>query len=265
MDAVVFEAVSKQFQHRRAFIPWFGHERTGVTQALADVSLEAPANSVLALLGPNGSGKTTALKLISTMLIPDQGKVTVGGHDTQRAPEAVRRLVGFAVANERSFFPRLTARENLQFFAALDEVPKDERPRRITDEFSVTGLADAADTLVMKFSSGMYQRLGLARALLKNPSVLLLDEPTRSVDPGSAARFWSLVRDLPSRGTTVILATHNFQEAAAVADRVVVLHAGQIVGRRDLPSRDVTALRSFYFSVTGEVDEAAPAFLEPQP
>jgi ABC-2 type transport system ATP-binding protein len=265
MDAVVFEAVSKQFQHRRAFVPWFGHERGGVTRALLDISLAVPKRSVLAFLGPNGSGKTTALKLISTMLVPDQGAITVGGQNASANPGAVRRLVGFAVANERSFFPRLTARENLEFFAALDEVPRSDRTHRIDDELSVTGLADAADTLVMKFSSGMYQRLGLARALLKNPTVLLLDEPTRSVDPASAAKFWKSVRDLPARGTTVILATHSFQEAAAVADRIVVLHAGQIVGRRDLPSPDVTALRAFYFSATGEVDEAAPAFLEPQP
>jgi ABC-2 type transport system ATP-binding protein len=265
MDAVVFEAVSKQFYHRRAFVPWFGHERGGVTRALLDISLAVPTQSVLGLLGPNGSGKTTTLKLISTMLVPDQGAITVGGQNASANPGAVRRLVGFAVANERTFFPRLTARENLEFFAALDEVPKKNRALRIADELTVTGLADAADTLVMKFSSGMYQRLGLARALLKKPSILLLDEPTRSVDPGSAAKFWKLVRDLPARGTTVILATHNFQEAAAVADRVVVLHAGEIVGRRDLPSPDVAALRSFYFSVTGEVDEVAPSLLEPQP
>lgn len=265
MSAIAFEAVSKVFHHRRAFVPWFGHERGGVTRALVDVSLDVPANSVLVLLGPNGSGKTTALKLISSMLVPDQGKVTVGGRDTRPDPGAVRRLVGFAVANERSFFPRLTARENLEFFAALDEVPWNERDRRITDELSVTGLADAADTLVMKFSSGMYQRLGLARALLKNPSVLLLDEPTRSVDPGSAARFWSLVRDLPGRGTTIVLATHNFQEAGAVADRVVIFLSGQIAARSDLPRRDVAAVRSLYFSVTGEVDEPATHPLETRP
>ncbi len=257
MDAVVLESVSKVFQHRPALLPWFGKERGGTTQALWEVSLRVPERSVLVLLGPNGSGKTTTLKLISTMLLPDSGKVTVAGKETQTNAGEVRRRVGFAVANERSFFPRLTARENLDFFAALDEVPKSERSGRIEEELRLAGISDAADTLVMKFSSGMYQRLGLARALLKNPSVLLLDEPTRSVDPGSAAKLWKLVRELPGRGGTVVLATHNFQEAAAVADRVAVLYSGKLAGEQDQKQPDAGALRSFYFSTTGEVDEAA--------
>ena len=265
MDRVVFESVRKVFRHRPALFNWLGRERGGETIALKDISFSAGGGEVLALLGPNGSGKTTALKLISTMLLPDAGSVRVSGCDARRDAGAVRRQVGIAVATERSFFPRLSARENLEFFASLDEVSRKERAQRIKEVLRDTGLEEQADTLVMKFSSGMYQRLGLARALLKKPSVLLLDEPTRSVDPASAAKFWKLVRELPARGTTVILATHNFQEAAAVADRVVVLHAGEVVGRRDLPSPDVTALRAFYFSVTGEVDEAAPTLLEPQP
>ena len=258
MDAVVFEAVRKQFHHRRAFVPWFGHERGGVTRALLDISLAVPKQSVLALLGPNGSGKTTALKLISTMLVPDQGTITVGGENASANPGAVRRLVGFTVANERSFFPRLTARENLEFFAALDEVPKHERARRINGELSVTGLSDAADTLVMKFSSGMYQRLGIARALVKRPSVLLLDEPTRSLDAATTAHFWTTIRTLASHQTTVLLATHNFAEAVAVGDRLLLLHHGALLADRPLNADEsADSLRSFYFGMTGEIDEAA--------
>jgi ABC-2 type transport system ATP-binding protein len=262
MDAVVLESVSKVFHHRPALLPWFGKERGGTTQALRDVSLRVSERSILVLLGPNGSGKTTTLKLISTMLLPDAGRVTVAGRETLAAAGDVRRRVGFAVANERSFFPRLTARENLEFFAALDEVPKSERVARIEEELRLAGISDAADTLVMKFSSGMYQRLGLARALLKNPSVLLLDEPTRSVDPGSAVKLWNLVRGLPERGTTVVLATHNFNEAAAVADRVAVLYSGRVVGEQEQKQPDASALRVLYFSATGEVDEAAVELTE---
>src|SRR5207237_1586313 len=120
------------------------------------------------------------------------------------------------VAGERSFFPRLSARENLDFFAALEEVPRKLRPERIDAMLERTGLQDAADTLVMKFSSGMYQRLGTARALIKQPSVILLDEPTRSLDPASTACFWNLVCELADQGATVILTTHSFQEAVAV-------------------------------------------------
>ncbi len=124
MDRVVFESVRKVFRHRPALFNWLGKERGGETIALKDVSFSAARAEVLALLGPNGSGKTTALKLISTMLLPDAGSVRVGGFDARRDAGEVRRQVGIAVATERSFFPRLSARENLEFFAALDEVSR---------------------------------------------------------------------------------------------------------------------------------------------
>src|ERR1700757_465332 len=133
MPAVILESVSKVFHHRPALFNWFGRERTGETRALDRVSLEVPTGEVLVLLGPNGSGKTTALKLISTMLLPDTGSVCVAGLDTLRDGGRVRQQVGIAVATERSFFPRLSARENLEFFAALDDVPRRERSQRIEE------------------------------------------------------------------------------------------------------------------------------------
>jgi ABC-2 type transport system ATP-binding protein len=259
MPAVIFESVSKVFRHRPALFNWLGRERSGETRALDRVSLQAPSGSVLVLLGPNGSGKTTTLKLISTMLLPDEGRILVHQFDTQLASRSVRERVGFAVATERSFFPRLSARENLDFFAALDDIARKNRPERVDQLLARTGLRAAADTLVMKFSSGMYQRLGIARALLKNPSVVLLDEPTRSLDPGSAAQFWNLVRELPSQGATVILATHNFNEAVAVGNHVAVLFKGQLVAERNLSATmRVDELRSFYFQATGELEEVEP-------
>ena len=201
MDRVVFESVRKVFRHRPALFNWLGRERGGETIALKDVSFAAAGAEVLALLGPNGSGKTTALKLISTMLLPDAGSVRVGGLDARRDAGAVRRQVGIAVAAERSFFPRLSARENLEFFAALDEVSRSERAQRIKEVLRDTGLEEHADTLVMKFSSGMYQRLGIARALVKRPSVLLLDEPTRSLDAATTAHFWATIRALARQQT----------------------------------------------------------------
>lgn len=259
MPAVILESVSKVFRHRPALGNWLGRERTGVTVALDHVSLEVSAGSVLVLLGPNGSGKTTTLKLISTVLLPDHGQVVVEGFDTQRDACAVRKRVGFAVATERSFFPRLSARENLDFFAALDDVPRRLRPERVDELLSRTGLHDAADTLVMKFSSGMYQRLGIARALIKKPSVVLLDEPTRSLDPSSAAQFWNLVRELPAQGASVLLATHNFNEAAAVGNVVAVLFKGSVAAERHLSGTvSVDELRSFYFQSTGEPEEVEP-------
>jgi ABC-2 type transport system ATP-binding protein len=119
-----------------------------------------------------------------------------------------------------------------------------------------TGLLDAADTLVMKFSSGMYQRLGIARALIKEPSVILLDEPTRSLDPASATNLHNLVRVLAAAGSTIILATHSLNEAAAVGDFVAVLRQGRLGGYRKIASADAEELRSFYFQTTAELDEA---------
>jgi ABC-2 type transport system ATP-binding protein len=257
MDRVIFESVRKIFRHRPALFNWLGRERVGETVALKDVSFSIARDEVLVLLGPNGSGKTTALKLISTMLLPDAGAVRVGGFDARRDAAQVRRRVGIAVATERSFFPRLSARENLDFFAALDDVPRGERGRRIEQVLCDTGLEPQADTLVIKFSSGMYQRLGIARALVKRPSVLLLDEPTRSLDAGTTARFWTTIRALARQQTTVLLATHNFAEAAVVADRLLLLHRGELLADRGVgDGESAEALRAFYFRMTGEIDEA---------
>jgi ABC-type multidrug transport system ATPase subunit len=265
MNQVVFESVRKVFRHRPALFNWVGHERSGETVALNNVSFSAAGAEVVALLGPNGSGKTTTLKLISTMLLPDAGSVYIGGFDSRRDSGKVRRQVGIAVATERSFFPRLSARENLDFFAALDEVPRRERPRRIEEVLADTGLNEPADTLVMKFSSGMYQRLGLARALIKRPGVLLLDEPTRSLDAAATSHFWDTIRSLARHNTTVFLATHNFAEAAALADRLLLLQRGELLEDRALTARESPDdLRDLYFQRTGELRagtdaEALPA------
>jgi len=255
MHSVVLESVTKRFRHRPALFNWMGRERTGETCALENLSLSIPAGKVLVLLGPNGSGKTTTLKLISTMLLPDAGRVLLEGANTLKETDSVRRHVGFAVSTERSFFPRLSARENLEFFATLDDVSRSHRAQKVDEVLALTGLTESADTLVMKFSSGMYQRLGMARALIKKPSVILLDEPTRSLDPGSAVRFWELVRGLSTQGSTVILATHNFNEGVAVGDLVAVLYRGALTGLRKLASTSVDELRSFYFRSTGELEE----------
>jgi ABC-2 type transport system ATP-binding protein len=257
MDRVVFESVRKVFRHRPALFNWMGRERGGETLALDSLSFSAATGQVLVLVGPNGSGKTTALKLISTILLPDAGSVRVDGCDTVKNARRVRQQVGIAVATERSFFPRLSARENLDFFGALDEVPPRDRRVRIDSVLAETGLEEQADTLVMKFSSGMYQRLGIARALVKRPGVLLLDEPTRSLDAGTTAHFWTTVRAWAQQQTTILLATHDFTEAAAVADRLLLLHRGQLLADRPLQTGEsADTLRSFYFRLTGGVDEA---------
>jgi ABC-2 type transport system ATP-binding protein len=258
MHSIVFESVRKVFRHRPALFNWLGQERRGETIALNDVSFTAAPSEVVALLGPNGSGKTTTLKLISTVLLADSGSVYVGGCNARLDAGDVRRQVGIAVATERSFFPRLSARENLDFFASLDEVNRRERQQRISEVIAEASLEEQADTLVMKFSSGMYQRLGIARALVKRPRVLLLDEPTRSMDAATTAHLWNTIRALAKKDTTILIATHNFAEAASVADRLLLLHRGELLAdRRVQKDENAEDLRSFYFRMTGKIDEAA--------
>lgn len=251
MYSIAFHEVEKVFRRGGFFFPGL---RRVETRALRSLSLEVFAGEVLALLGPNGSGKTTALKLISTMLLPDRGYVLVKGADTSTESGPVRAQVGFAVANERSFFPRLTVRENLEFFAALENVSRHDRDARVQSVISDLDLEAAADKQAMKLSSGMYQRLGIARALLKRPSILLLDEPSRSLDPAAASDLWCLVRAISSNAVTVVLATHNFAEAIAVADRIAVLQQGRLRGVRHTAALTLEQLRSYYLRLTGERD-----------
>lgn len=226
------------------------------TVALAHVSLCVTRGTVQVLLGPNGSGKTTLLKLISTMLLPDSGSILVDGHDTCLHEKEVRKRLGFAVASERSFFPRLTAQENLEFFAVLDEIPRRERRCRVQSVLNTAGLIAQAQHLVMNFSGGMYQRLGIARALLKNPSIILMDEPSRSLDPASAMQLWKLIGELAERGATLLVASHNFQETAAIGQYVAILREGRLCGQRRIGHMsNPEELREFYFDCVGSNDD----------
>jgi ABC-2 type transport system ATP-binding protein len=246
MPSIVLDSVHKIFR-RGGF---FFSRRAVETYALKGISIEVPAGEVLALFGPNGSGKSTTLKLLSTMLLPDSGNVLVNGADTQLDSQRVRRQVGFAVSTERSFFARLTARENLDFFAALEDVPRHQRAARVKSVLAQVNLTAVADKQVMKLSSGTYQRLGIARALIKNPSVLLLDEPTRSLDPSAAISLWELIREMRNSGTTVVLATHNFAEAIAVSDRMAVLQRGELLDLHRTAGLTVEGLRRRYLHIT---------------
>jgi ABC-2 type transport system ATP-binding protein len=247
MMSISVENVSKKFHHRAALFGLLGAERAGVTHALRNVSLEVGPGEVLAIMGPNGSGKTTLLKLIATILEPDEGSIRVMGFETRTQSVAVRRQVGFAVGFDRSFFPRLTARENLDFFATFDDVDRRVRAAAIERSIDTCNIAEFADVLAMKLSSGQYQRLAIARALLKQPRILLLDEPTRSLDPVATEQLWSVAQNARDAGMAVVLATHSFEEAAALADRALVLNGGEVAETCALHG-STNALRAIYFS-----------------
>jgi ABC-2 type transport system ATP-binding protein len=242
MPLLQVKSISKRFFHRPALRNLFGQERTGSTLALNSVSFDAASGDVIAVLGPNGSGKTTLFKIIAGMLSADSGSVQF----TRKNDRESDNTVSMAVASERSFFPRLTARENLDYFAVLEDISKRERPNEIKRVLEIVDLAAQSDVLVQKFSSGMYQRMAIARALLRKPNLLLLDEPTRSLDPAAAEMLWEWIRNDAAQHATVLIATHNFSEAAAVAREALILSNGRVVASR--PTRSPEELRSFYFS-----------------
>jgi ABC-2 type transport system ATP-binding protein len=209
---------------------------------LHGINLDIAGGEMFGILGLNGAGKTTLLKLLATLILPDAGSASIGGRDILEDSRAVRAILAMVTADERSLNWRLSARENVRLFAGLNRMGPGEGATRTDEVLASVGLEHTADKLVGAFSSGMRQRLLLARALLARPRVLLLDEPTRSLDPVAAHEFRRLLRDdlVERQGVTVIVATHNPEEAFNYCDRVVVLHQGAIAAlgtARDLAMR----------------------------
>ena len=201
------------------------------TEALRGVSLDVPEGTVQGLLGANGAGKTTLLKILATLVLPTEGRAEVGGHDVTRDSLGARTILGLVVAEERSFYWRLTGRENLMFFAALHDVTGTARRQRVEELLDVVGLAAEADKSFREYSSGMRQRLSIARGLLSRPRIILMDEPTRALDPPSAAWIRTFVREelVLRGGATVVLATHDLHEAETTCDRLALVDQGLIV------------------------------------
>lgn len=224
--AIVVAGVEKRFVASR----WHPRRPKAVVDALCGVDLQVAAGGVHGLIGPNGSGKSTLLRVLATLIIADAGTATVAGCGVAHDPVGVRRRIGLSTGEERGVYWRLTARQNLEFAAALHGLDRvDERVAAALEE---ADLAGAADRPVSGFSAGMARRLDLARALLHQPSVLLLDEPTRSLDPVARDEFHAAILTRRERfGVSVLLTTHDLAEAAAVCDEVSVLDRGRIVGR----------------------------------
>ena len=198
-------------------------------RALDGVSFEFGAGQVFSIVGPNGAGKTTLIKILMTLLAPTSGAVQIVGFDVVRRPRSVRPLIGSVLAGSGGLIPRASARENLRFSAALYRITRRDAARRCDDLLDRFGLTESRNLPVNRFSTGMRQRLLLARALLHDPAVLLLDEPTNGLDPQASADFRRLVADLRASGKAVLFCSHNMSEVAALSDQVTILHSGRVI------------------------------------
>ncbi len=223
--------------------------------ALGGVDISIKAGERVAFLGPNGAGKTSLLKLISGLLFPRRGSLTVGGHDTSRDNDAARASVSLVLNEERSFYWRLSGRENLEFFGALEGLRGRVLKRRIDEVLELVKLGEGAERSVGAYSSGMRQRLSLARGLLTDPQILILDEPSRALDPLAAAELVSFLVESLHRGLdkTLLVATHSLHEASLLCDRLCVLVAGNIKQDSSLEKaqRDFPSLMDFYVKAVG--------------
>jgi len=200
-------------------------------QILFDVNLRVGQGELFGLLGPNGAGKSTLLKLLATLTVPDRGRMTIDGIDVQRDPLEAKRRIGLCTSDERSFYFRLTARQNMEFFGALMGLSGKFLKKRIDECIELVDMREYLDQRFGGYSSGMRVRLTMARALLADPAIMFLDEPTRAVDPVHAEELRALVRRnlVDGAGKTVVLATNLLDEAWEMCDRVAVVNHGRIV------------------------------------
>lgn len=201
--------------------------------AVNKISFKVKRGQIYGILGPNGAGKTTTIKMLSTLLIPSSGKVTILDMDVseEKNVRALRKRINVVSGGERGLYYRLSGRQNLEFFADLYRIPKKDQKELIDRLLSLVELSEAADVKIENYSRGMKQRIHIARALINEPEILFLDEPTIGLDPEISMGIRSLIRKLSDSGTTIILTTHYMFEAEELCDDMIILSHGNIVGR----------------------------------
>jgi ABC-2 type transport system ATP-binding protein len=229
----------------------------GRTHALAGLDLEVPTGTILGVLGPNGSGKTTAVRVLTTLLAPDRGTARVAGYDVVTQPTQVRRSIGLA-GQTASLDESLTGSGNLVMIGQLCRLPRRRAKERAKELLSRFDLADAGDRRVKTYSGGMRRRLDLAASLVTQPPILFLDEPTTGLDPRSRLVLWDIIRTLVADGTTVLLTTQYLEEADQLADKIIVIDRGAVIaqGSSDELKAQVGADR-IEVTVSAESDLAA--------
>jgi ABC-2 type transport system ATP-binding protein len=254
--AVQVERLSRSYVTRRGLL----RRTQRVIQALREVSFEVEPGELFGLLGPNGAGKTTTVRVLSTLLLPDSGTVRVLGLDVAREARALRRQIGFLFGGDRGLYGRVSAWDNLRYFANLHGLPTSVSGRRIEELLELVGLRDRARDLVQTYSRGMKQRLHIARALLNDPRVLYLDEPTIGLDPVGAREIRGLIASLTAQGRTVLLTTHYMAEAEELCRRVAIINHGRIAAIG--PPRELHRLAADLYVLEIELAETTPELVQ---
>jgi ABC-2 type transport system ATP-binding protein len=197
--------------------------------AVNGVDLEIERGEIFGLLGPNGAGKSTTIRMLCTLLEPTSGTAKVNGFDVVKQANEVRRNLGTVLAGERSIYWKLSGRENLEYFAALYHIPPAIAKKRVNELIERMEIKDRSNELVEKYSTGMRQRIAIAKALLARPPILLLDEPTLGLDPQAARNLRELIAQLKQEGHTILLTTHYMEEADQLSDRIGIIDQGKVI------------------------------------
>lgn len=254
--AIEVIGVTKKFRRRTSLFRYIFKKERKEKIALDDVSLTIYEGELFGLLGPNGAGKTTLVRCIATLLIPDKGEIKIFGKDISKNPNFARQNIGLLTSGERTLYWKLSAIDNLRFFASLYGLSGKERDKRIDYLLELLELKDVADERVEKYSSGMKQKLSLARALLHDPKILLLDEPTLGLDPAFARFIRNFIKEelVKKEKKTILLTTHYMDEADELCARIAFIHNGKIIDiktpeefKESIPHKDVLEIRFLGF------------------
>jgi ABC-2 type transport system ATP-binding protein len=227
MDSIAIEASSLNKTFKTKMGLW--KTKSKFTEAVEDISFSVKRGELFGLLGPNGAGKTTTVKMLTTLLLPTHGTARILGLDVVKHTVEVRKHIGFAFSGSRGLYNRLTALQNLKYFAELYAMDPQVTSQRAPQLLELVGLAARGNDKVETFSSGMIQRLHLARALLHDPDVLFLDEPTVGIDPVGSRELRQTIKNLISLGKTILLTTHYMAEAEELCERIAIIDRGRIV------------------------------------
>lgn len=229
-------------------------KRFGNITAVNNLSLAVPKGELFGLLGPNGAGKTTTINVLSGLLPPTSGSVKVGGFDVGKEPRKVKALIGVC-PQDTAIFDYLTGRENIEFFGSLHGIPRETMTKNTAMLLEKMGFQEDADRRVKTFSSGMRRRINLAMALVHDPKIAFLDEPTVGMDPQSRRAVWDFIRELKTHKKTVILTTHYMEEAEELCDRVGIIDYGKLIAlgapRQLMEQYKTSNLEEVFLELTG--------------